>query len=84
MTAADRAWKSREGWRERMAAALAAGGCLTQSAWLQKFPGMHCWFVFDFARAWESCAVCGTVRKANDSNKPCKGAVTVTTRGFNG
>ena len=73
-------WRAREGWHKRMRAALAAGGCATQAEWLAKFPGVHCWFVFDLDRGWESCAACGTVRKADDSNKPCEGIVTVGLR----
>jgi hypothetical protein len=76
------AWRGREGWLERLGAALAAGGCTSQTEWLSKFPGTHCWFVFDLDRGWESCAACGTVRRADDSNKPCKGIVTVEPRGF--
>lgn len=63
-----------------MAAAFAAGGCKTHEEWLVKHPGVHCWFVFDLDRRWESCAACGTVRKADDSNKPCSGIVAVETR----
>ena len=74
------AWKAREGWLERMCVALAAGDCSTQVQWLAKFPGVHCWFVFDLDRGWESCAACGTVRRADDSNKPCKGVVTIGLR----
>ena len=74
------AWRGREGWRARMLAALATGGCSTQAAWLAKFPDTHCWFVFDLDRGGESCAACGAVRQADDSNKPCKGLVTIGLR----
>lgn len=74
------AWRSREGWRQRLVAALATGGCSTQIQWLAKFPATHCWFIFDLDRGWESCAACGTVRRADASNKPCKGVVTVCPR----
>jgi hypothetical protein len=65
-----------------LATALAVGGCSTQDEWLAKHPGEHCWFVFDRDRdrGRESCAACGTVRKDDDSNKPCKGIVTVELR----
>lgn len=79
MTATE-AWRGRVGWRERMAAALMTGGCSTQAEWLEKFPGSHCWFVFDLDRHWESCAACGTVRRADDSNKPCPGVSAVSLR----
>ena len=74
------AWRGRAGWRGRLLEALTAGDCVTQAEWLAKFPGTHCWFVFDLARGWESCAACGTVRKADDSNKPCAGIVAVVPR----
>ncbi len=73
-------WRSREGWRKRMATALAAGSCSTEVEWVAKHPGKHCWFVFDLDRGWESCVACGTVRKADDSNKPCEGVITIELR----
>jgi len=68
-------------WMLRMEQALAAGGCLSQQEWAQKFPGVHCWFRFDEdpKRPWESCALCGVVRRA-DSNRPCKGIVRIELR----
>lgn len=67
-------------WKTRMHDALAAGGCASRSEWVARYPGVHCWFSFS-GNAIESCASCGVVRKRNDSNKPCKGIVTVVLRG---
>ena len=63
-----------------MAEALAAGGTASQHEWIEKFPGVHCWFVFDTKRPWESCACCGVVRRRDDKNRPCRGIVTVEPR----
>lgn len=67
-------------WRERMRAALAARGCTTQSEWVERFPGVHCWFRFrddDF----DSCASCGVCRRRDDKNKPCRGVAKLALRG---
>ena len=67
-------------WRAGMAAALAAGGCSTQAEWIERYPGVHCWFRFrddDF----DSCASCGTIRRRDDRNKPCRGLVKIVLRG---
>lgn len=73
---------STDGWMSRLEAALTAGEVSSQAEWVEKYPGKHCWFVFDTARpTWESCASCGVVRRADDSNKPCKGVVTIALRG---
>lgn len=74
---------STEGWKDRMAAALATEGCKSQTEWLEKFPGRHCWFVFDTTpgRDYESCASCGKVKQRDESKqKPCQGIVTVSLR----
>lgn len=66
-------------WKENMKQALAAGGCETQTEWIAKFPGQHCWFRFrndDF----DSCASCGTIRRRDDKNKPCRGIVKIELR----
>lgn len=67
-------------WRTRMAEALAAGGCTTQSEWVERYPGKHCWFQFS-NDGIDSCASCGVVRLRNDNNKPCRGIVTIALRG---
>ena len=70
-----------ETWMDRMVRALAERGCKSQEEWFRKFPGYHCWFQFDLARPWESCVLCGKVRRADDRNPPCKGVVTIGLRG---
>lgn len=60
-----------------MADALAAGGCKTQTEWVAKFPGVHCWFEFHDK---PSCAMCGVVRRYDDKNSPCRGIVEITLR----
>jgi hypothetical protein len=70
------------GWMQRMADALAAGGVTSQAEWIEKYPGVHCWFLFDTVRPWASCACCGVVKKKEPGvNAPCKGIVTVQLRG---
>jgi hypothetical protein len=71
--------ETRSHWKERMAQALAAGDCSSQTEWLARHPGEHCWFKFrddDF----NSCACCGTVQRRDNQNKPCKGIVTIELR----
>lgn len=70
-----------DGWKDRMGAALAEGGCQTQTEWLAKHPGKHCWFVFDLSNGELSCAACGKVKLDDESKqKPCVGIVTVGPR----
>lgn len=66
-------------WRERVVEALAARGCLTQAEWVERFPGDHCWFVFR-DDPFDSCANCGTIRRRDDKNKPCRGIVRIELR----
>jgi hypothetical protein len=67
-------------WRARIVEALAAGGCASQTEWVDKHPGVHCWFRFR-DDTFDSCACCGTVRRRDDRNKPCRGVVTIELRG---
>lgn len=73
---------STEGWKQRMEDALRAGGCASQTEWVELHPHVHCWFVFDTSpeRNYESCTVCVVVRRADDNNKPCKGIKTIQLR----
>lgn len=64
-------------WRQNMADALAAGGCKSQTEWVAKFPGVHCWFDF---KGMDCCTNCGTVRRRDDKNKPCRGIVKIELR----
>lgn len=64
----------------RLVDALAAGGVTSQAEWIEKYPGVHCWFQFDLGRDWFSCACCGVVQR-DGGNKPCKGIVTLSLRG---
>ena len=65
-------------WKESMAAALAAAGVSSQTEFVEKYPGKHCWFDF---HGTPSCANCGVVRRYDDNNKPCRGIVTIGLRG---
>jgi len=67
-------------WKRRMAEALRAGGCSSQTEWVAKFPGVHCWFRFD-DKPWESCTNCGVCRRRDDKNKPCRGIAKIELRG---
>lgn len=60
-----------------MMLALVAGGCKSQAEWVERYPGVHCWFTYDNK---PSCANCGVVRRYDDKNKPCRGIVTITLR----
>lgn len=40
----------------------------------------HDWFKPYTDRMWQSCRLCGIVRRADDNNKPCKGVVRVALR----
>ncbi len=64
-------------WACHMKIALVAGGCASQTEWIAKHPGVHCWFMF---HSIPSCACCGVVRRRDDSNAPCRGIVTVHLR----
>lgn len=64
-------------WKAAMSAALAAGGCSSQTEWVAKHAGQHCWFLFG---QYDSCANCGAVRRRDDKNKPCRGIVTIGLR----
>lgn len=66
-------------WRARFAEALAAGGCETTQEWARRYPGQHCWFKFRDAD-FDSCALCMTVRRRDDKNKPCRGGVVLALR----
>lgn len=42
----------------------------------------HVWFRPDLGgRSWESCRVCGIVRRADDKNSPCKGPSKIILKG---
>lgn len=61
-----------------MRLALAEGGCASQTEWVAKFPGVHCWFLYG---EYPCCANCGKVKVRDPSKqKPCRGIVTVTLR----
>jgi len=40
--------------------------------------GNHDWFAY---RGWVCCRLCGVLKRIGTPNKPCPGAVRVTTRG---
>lgn len=64
-------------WRENMRRALAAAGCKTQTEFVARYPGKHCWFEF---HGLDSCTNCGVVRRRDDQNAPCKGIVRIALR----
>lgn len=68
------------GWMSRLEHALASGGVTSQREWIERYPGVHCWFVIDTDRPLSSCACCGVVQRADGANKPCKGIVAIALR----
>lgn len=64
-------------WKADMTRALASGGCSSQTEWVERNPGVHCWFMYG---EYPSCACCGVVQRWDGKNKPCKGIVTIELR----
>lgn len=69
--------KSFGDWTCNLQITLSEGGCKTLDEWVVKHAGVHCWSTFGNT---ESCACCGVVRRADDSNKPCRGLVAIKMR----